>query len=677
MPGATGRTSGRTAVRWLLLAAVAGRLFLGCDGEDVTPPSVRILSPREGDSVAGVVTVRAAASDDRALARVEFYADSALVGADSLTGDTLFQYPWSTVGLRPWTVHVLKAVARDKAGNPATSAGVNVVISVSAGTHHSGAIISPETWTATANPHIVDGNLSVNAALTVLPGVLVLVADGVRISVAGSGTIRARGRADSLITFTALSPTPAPGIWTGIEFISQSGADTSVLSNCVVEYAGGGGRGLVLCADAPLVLDSCRLRYSSAAGVAGTGSGLVALRRTAVSSCAGYPVSVTAAGAGALVPGNTFGSNGRNAVEVTGGTVARSDTWSYHGVPYCVCGTVTVAGQSSPVLTVAPGCSLLFADSAGLRVGVGQKGGLWADGSYGRVVFAPLGDTPGPGRWRGIEFWEQTDPTWTRLDLCSIQGAGAGGGAAITCYGTAVAITDCRLADNAALGVYCVNTGFAGFENNTITGCGSYPLHISVPYVHTLGTGNRLTGNAVDGIEVNYGTIARDAHWRRQDVPFVVDGQIEVGSNLDPALTIDPGSRFVFKANSGLAVGRYQPGRLIAAGGADSITFTADSPVPGRWRGIELLPFSRLASRLELCRILYGGGAGHGIVLCDSTSPVISGCEIAYSSNACVYLRNSGLNPDTLRLYNWLHDWAPDDTDIVEEGYAPAPDRRR
>ncbi len=216
-----------------------------------------------------------------------------------------------------------------------------------------------------------------------------------------------------------------------------------------------------------------------------------------------------------------------------------------------------------------------------------------------------------------------------------------------------------------------VNAGFAQFENDTVTGCGGYPLHIAAEYVAPIGTGNSFAGNARDGIEVIGGPITRDAQWRRQDVPYVIDGVVEVGSTYDPGLTIDPGTTLKFAAASGIVVGRTRSGRLQAIGQPDAIVLTGLSEASGAWNGVELYARAGSQTRLENCRILYGGGADRGILFVDSCLPYVRGNEIAWSSNYCVYLYDTPLEDDSVRLYNNLHDWAPGFEDIFEAGSTP------
>jgi hypothetical protein len=665
------RRAVRHAARAICLSVPLCLLSLGCDGEDITPPEVAIISPAPGDSISGVTIIRARGTDNQAVWYVEFLVDSVRLGIDSVPAGPIYEYEWYPAGLLPGTSHRLRCVAVDRAGNRKTSLEVPVSISRSAGTHHRGTISTSEVWTFPTSPHIVDAALAIEAFVTIQPGVTVLAAEnaGITVGAHSPAGLLARGRVDSVITFTSLNPAPSPGAWAGIEFQANSVTDSNLLSYCNVRYAGANSKAAVSCQAGGVRLDSSDIRYSSSRGVWAAPGGLALVRNTAVAYCGDYPITLAPAGVDALGPGNTFTGNSRDAIELQGGTVARTDTWPQLGVPYCITATITVAGPDNPLLAIAPGCSLLFADSAGLRVGVGEPGALRADGSYGRIIFAPLAASPGPGRWRGLEFWEKTDSARTVLNYCRIQGAGAGNSPAITCYSVPISLTGTRIADNAGAGVYCVNAGFIRLANDTVTGCAGYPLHIAAQYLNTIGSGNSFSGNAFDGIEVTGGTIARDAQWRRQNVPYLVRGSVEVGSGHEPALVIDPGVVLRFDPGATLAVGRNQPARLQAVGDPDSITFTAagDEPLPGSWGGLELHRHASSSSRVERCRLLYGGGAGHGIIYVDSCLPVLKGNEVGWSSNYCIYAINSEVNPDSLREQNWLHDWAPGFEDIYYE----------
>jgi hypothetical protein len=92
---------------------------------DEVAPTVSITAPSAGATVSGTVDVTAAASDDNAVAGVQFKLDSSNLGQE----DTLapYQISWDTTTVANGA-HTLTAVARDTTGNTATSAPVSVTV---------------------------------------------------------------------------------------------------------------------------------------------------------------------------------------------------------------------------------------------------------------------------------------------------------------------------------------------------------------------------------------------------------------------------------------------------------------------------------------------------------------------------------------------------------------------
>jgi len=84
---------------------------------DNLPPVVSITSPPDGSAVSGVVNVVAAASDNVALAGVQFKVDGASLGPEKTTAPYSVQWDTAAAG----GVHTLAAVGRDAAGNTATA----------------------------------------------------------------------------------------------------------------------------------------------------------------------------------------------------------------------------------------------------------------------------------------------------------------------------------------------------------------------------------------------------------------------------------------------------------------------------------------------------------------------------------------------------------------------------
>jgi hypothetical protein len=90
---------------------------------DTTPPSVSMTAPADGATLSGNVTLRASASDDAAVAGVQFLRDGQPLGSEDTAAP--YELVWNTTGV-PDGPYALAARARDGAGNTATSASVAV-----------------------------------------------------------------------------------------------------------------------------------------------------------------------------------------------------------------------------------------------------------------------------------------------------------------------------------------------------------------------------------------------------------------------------------------------------------------------------------------------------------------------------------------------------------------------
>jgi len=90
---------------------------------DTTPPVVAIAAPQAGSTVSNTITVSATASDNTGITGVQFRLNGANLGAEDVSA------PYSTVWASTTVSngsHVLVAIARDAAGNTATSGAVTV-----------------------------------------------------------------------------------------------------------------------------------------------------------------------------------------------------------------------------------------------------------------------------------------------------------------------------------------------------------------------------------------------------------------------------------------------------------------------------------------------------------------------------------------------------------------------
>ena len=92
---------------------------------DVVAPTVAMTLPAPGSALSGSVTLRADASDNAGVARVEFYRDTGILLGTDTTSFYIISWDSSTASSG---AHTLYAIAYDNAGNATTSAPVNVTV---------------------------------------------------------------------------------------------------------------------------------------------------------------------------------------------------------------------------------------------------------------------------------------------------------------------------------------------------------------------------------------------------------------------------------------------------------------------------------------------------------------------------------------------------------------------
>jgi parallel beta-helix repeat protein len=190
---------------------------------------------------------------------------------DAITGNTI-NYN-STYPLR---------VSAQNAGQLVTANTINNLDSQSYVEVNADTITSDATWTASLKYHVLgsvmvqgtDGDDEITT-LTIEPGVEVRFDAGVQLAVGYSsgdpGALVAVGTAENLILFTSNNATPAPGDWYNIIFNDTADDDTSILDNCVIEYAGSSLAGIQLYQASPTIQNSI-VRYCSNAGIYASGS---------------------------------------------------------------------------------------------------------------------------------------------------------------------------------------------------------------------------------------------------------------------------------------------------------------------------------------------------------------------------------------------------------------------
>jgi hypothetical protein len=126
---------------------------------DTTPPVVAITSPASGAVVSGSVALVAQATDDRGVAGVRFQVDGVNVGSEATTAP--YSTTWNAAGAAAGA-HMLRAVARDAAGNTATA---EVTVTVVDTTAPSVTVTSPAGGAKVSGPVTIEASASDDMAV--------------------------------------------------------------------------------------------------------------------------------------------------------------------------------------------------------------------------------------------------------------------------------------------------------------------------------------------------------------------------------------------------------------------------------------------------------------------------------------------------------------------------------
>ena len=127
----------------------------GGGGADTTPPTVSLTSPGTNTTASGTVTLVATASDNVGVVGVSFTVDGAQVGAEATAAP--YTAPWNTASVNDGT-HVLRADARDGAGNVTSSSSITVVVANSTGPPPT--VGQTVVWTRLRNATSAPGSLT-------------------------------------------------------------------------------------------------------------------------------------------------------------------------------------------------------------------------------------------------------------------------------------------------------------------------------------------------------------------------------------------------------------------------------------------------------------------------------------------------------------------------------------
>ena len=266
--------------------------------------------------------------------------------------------------------------------------------------------------------YVVCKDVTVNAVLTVEPGVVVAFKQNAGLYTGSAGILVAKGTADKPIVLTGEQK--VVGFWNGV--LLGSNDIRNELSYVEISYGGGsifsnyygepanlnipGARGIGL-APTSIKITNCTFTNSKGHGIYVSGDGLLTgFANNKFSSNALYPIKLPASLVATLDDASTFAtSNGINVIGIYGSlSSAKETTWGpfKDGTKYRFLDTF----YANSGLVILPGA--VFEMTSQKAVGVGTDGYLIAKGTADkRIVFTGVVKTP--GSWGGILFDRSLD----------------------------------------------------------------------------------------------------------------------------------------------------------------------------------------------------------------------------------------------------------------------------
>ncbi|HEX9348800.1 MAG TPA: hypothetical protein VF919_14590 [Gemmatimonadales bacterium] len=490
-------------------------------------------------------------------------------------------------------------------------------------TIHTLPVVTDETWTRAASPHIVrghlfissDATLTIEAGATVLFDTLSLLTFG---SAGGPGALRALGTSAQPITMRSLDTTAAPGFWVGLALRSNTASEMHYveLSGCGSQYlfdslpSGCIGLGSPLRSENPtLLIDHVTVRDARGGAVILSNDSHFATGSTHLSvvNMRGYIAQMRARESATFPLGGSFAGNDYNEVRLTLDTLRDSVTWA-GGVPWTVTDNVLIEGPKQPVLTIPPGDTIRL--RASIVVGVNAPGGLRIGNESGPNAVLRAADTS----WLGIELaWHSIPSSITNvvLDNCG-RVENSNPTFAYACisvtgdyYGVlpdpAPVLRHVTFnALNVGLGLGAGGRLGAGSTDLTINGVsGSSRLFGFGPPISISGRSSPssippgdYTRTIRHEIWLTELTVPHDDSFPNLGVPYLVFNGISVGDTTainNPTLTLVPGITLAFTGGSHLWVGWDRPGTVRAIGtAAQPVTLTGQGSSPGAWAGVKI-----------------------------------------------------------------------------------------
>ncbi len=266
---------------------------------------------------------------------------------------------------------------------------------------------------AGAVDYIVPCDISIEAKLTVNPGVVIQFANNTGFTIGTGGALNAIGSAASPIVFQGTSDNI--GVWKGLFFNSSSTQNkltfVTVKGGGSSSFDGTGTKANIrVKQNASLLITNSAVSKSGDVGLFTDGSAsndenpISFFADNSFNSNGGYPINISAACIDAIDEGTVFSGNGNNKILVRGSEINSTVKWRNASIPYLVQGDVVISPYvSTGGVYIESGTIIYFDASSSIGLGEYGNGSLQIIGTAAkRITLTSL--NPVPGSWKGIGF---------------------------------------------------------------------------------------------------------------------------------------------------------------------------------------------------------------------------------------------------------------------------------
>lgn len=261
-------------------------------------------------------------------------------------------------------------------------------------------------------------------------------------------------------------------------------------------------------------------------------------------------------------------------------------------------------------LTIEAGVELRFKDKDWMEIGAaGEPGRLIAKGTPEDPIILTTASPETEPTWLGLWFHSGTLEGSVLSNAVVRRGGGDNRHSKPNLLHGCVTLTGVkpgRLTIDELQVEECVNGGVRMTESQVNLGTVRF-VSTGQGFVTDAASAGQITRPAVyQGVTHNVirsGTVAADASWLSQSVPFQVEGDITVEGPGAPTLTLLPGLELRFGTSAALRVGAEQPGSLHAEGTREApiklTSITPDEP----WQGLQFMKQTSPGARMTFVEV--------------------------------------------------------------------------